>query len=339
MPQDPFELLERLVAIPSTTGSEGPYAQAVATVLRAEGLEVELPEVAPGRPNLIARPPGERPRVFFSTHLDTVPPHLPPRREGARMYGRGTADTKGPLVAMIEAARRLRTEGIGAGFLLVVGEEVDHVGAQVAGRTLDLFGARIVLGEPTSNRLVAAQKGLLKGRLRAEGVAGHSAFPDRGVSAIHRLLECLEQVRGDTWPRDPVLGETTLNVGTIEGGVAANVFAPSAEAQLMFRLAAPVAGVRARLESLLVAGVSLDVISQNDPVTLVPPAGYPTCVIPFNSDASYLAPLGPVWLCGPGAIEVAHSDHEHIDLADLLAGVELYVELGRLAGRERRSKK
>jgi acetylornithine deacetylase len=326
---DPFELLARWVDIPSITGDEGAYAGAVAEVLAAEGLAVELQEVAPGRPNLVARPPDRTPEIVFSTHLDVVPPHLPARREGDRLYGRGTADTKGPLVAMLLAARQLMAEGVGVGFLLVVGEEVDHCGALAAADALDLGQPTILLGEPTSNRVVAAQKGMLKVRAKAAGVAGHSAFPDRGVSAVHRLLTYLERVRSEPWPSDPVLGDTTLNVGTIAGGVAANVFAPEAEAQLMFRLAGPVVDAEARLRALLPEGVVVERISGNDPVRLPPPEGFDTCVIPFNSDAGYLESLGRVVLCGPGAIEVAHSDHEHIDLASLNEGAETYVRLAR----------
>ena len=332
MKNDPLELLEELVAIPSITGDEATYTRRVAELLSADGYDVELPEVEPGRPNLVARPQqGPPPAIYFSTHLDVVPPHIPPRWEGDSLYGCGTADTKGPLVAMFEAARRLRAEGISAGFLLVVGEEVDHIGAIHAAETLDLGGARILLGEPTSTRVVAAQKGLLKVRLSAVGQAGHSAFPDRGVSAVHRLLDALTAIRAEAWPDDPVLGETTLNVGTIQGGVAANVFAPAAEAVVLFRLCAPVAGVLERVEALLGEGVRCEVISRNDPVKLDPPAGFPTCVIPFNSDASYLSGLGPVWLSGPGRIELAHSEHEHIRREDVAAGIESYVALGRAA--------
>lgn len=327
-----FDLLERLVAISSISGDEGPYARALAELLEAEGYVVELQEVAPGRPNLLAltaTDAGPRADIVFSTHLDTVPPHLPPRREGDALYGRGTADTKGPLVTMLEAARALRSEGVAVGFLLVVGEEVDHVGAIAAARTCDLGGAAIILGEPTSSEVVAAQKGMLKVRANATGVAGHSAFPDRGVSAVHRLLTFLERVRAEDWPSDPVLGDTTLNVGLIDGGVAANVFAPAASATLMFRLAQSTADARARLDALLPEGVTLEPISSNDPVTLAPPEGFPTCVIPFNSDASYLAPLGEVVLCGPGRIELAHSEVEHITAAELESGVDIYTRLAR----------
>lgn len=334
---DPFQRLERWVAIASPTGDEGPYARAVADVLRAEGYRVELPEVAPGRPNLVALPPDGPAQIIFSTHLDVVPPHLPPRWEGDALYGRGTADTKGPLVAMLEAARRLRAEGLAVGFLLVAGEEVDHCGAIAAAATLDLGQPRILLGEPTSNRVVEAQKGILKVRIAAPGVAGHSAFPDRGVSAIHRLLDVLEALRREPWPSRPVLGDTTFNIGLIEGGVAANVFAPAASCQVLFRLAVPAGEVLAQVEALAAeacAEATIEVISRNDPVELTVPPGLPTCVIPFNSDAAYLAPLGRVWLCGPGAIELAHSEHEHIRRDDLLAGVERYVALGRAAAAE-----
>lgn len=330
---DPFDLLERLVAIPSPSGQEGAYAAEVARLLEAEGLEVEAREVAPGRPNVVARPRGAPPKVWLSTHLDVVPPHIPPRRDGDRLYGRGTADTKGPLVAMLEAARSLDPAARAqVGFLLVVGEEVDHSGALAAALQPDLR-ARIILGEPTSNRVVAAQKGLLKVRLVAEGVAGHSAFPDRGVSAVHRLLDVLEAVRRAPWPRRPALGETTLNVGTIQGGVAANVFAPRAEAVVLLRLVEPWRDALARIEAAAAAveGARVERLTSNDPVTFEPPPGFDTCVIPFNSDASYLAPLGPVWLCGPGAIEVAHADHEHIDRADLALGARTYARLLRAA--------
>ena len=334
LPSDPFDLLERFLRVPSPSGGEGPYAALVAEVLRDIGWRVDLLEVAPGRPNLLARPPGvDRPRAWLSTHLDVVPPELPVRREPTRMWGRGAADTKGPLVAMLHAGVRLREEGRPPGFLFVVGEEVDHSGALHAAHACDLGGARLILGEPTSNRLVAAQKGMLKLRVQAEGRAGHSAFPERGVSAIHRLLALFAAVEREPWASDPVLGPTTWNVGLIEGGVAANVFAPAAEAQVLFRLAGAAAPLEERLRALCPEGVRFERISGNDPVWFTPPEGFPTCVVPFNTDAAYLAPLGcPVWLVGPGAIELAHSVEEHIDRSDLLQGIETYARLCRLAG-------
>lgn len=329
-----LDLLERLVACRSTSGQEGEYARLCAEVLGDAGFRAELREAAPGRPNVVARDGASRLRVVFSTHLDTVPPHLEPRRDGRTLRGRGACDAKGPFLAMLEAARRLRARGAsGIGFLLLVGEEVDHLGAAVAGRDyrdLALDQPRILLGEPTSAKLVAAQKGLLKATLRATGKAGHSAFPDRGRSAVHDLLAALERILKEPWPSDPLLGPTTVNVGTISGGVAANVFAPSAEAVLLFRLVSPVAGVLARLRALC-EGLAVEVPSSNDPLRFAVPEGEPTSIIPFNTDATYVAPLGPVWLGGPGAIEIAHSPEEHLTEDQLEAGVELYVRLAERA--------
>ena len=125
--------------------------------------------------------------------------HLAPRREKDRLYGRGACDAKGPFLAMVLAARRLRAKGAtGIGFLLLVGEEVDHWGAIVAGRDYKAFATgspRIVLGEPTSAKVVAAQKGLLKVSLRASGKAAHSAFPDRGAAqSKHRSSPHLSEI-------------------------------------------------------------------------------------------------------------------------------------------------
>jgi acetylornithine deacetylase len=333
---DSFALLEKLVACPSTSGTEGPYARLAADVLRAEGYAVELREVEKDRPNVLARDGSERLRVVFSTHLDTVPPHIPPSLEGDRLDGRGACDAKGPFVSMLEAARRLRAKGAtGIGFLLVVGEEVDHGGALAAGRDYKDFAKdqpRILLGEPTSAKVVSAQKGLLKVAFRAEGKAGHSAFPDRGTSAVHALLDALERVRAETWPDDSRLGPTTFNVGTIAGGVAANVFAPSAEAVLVFRLVSRWKPILERLRQLA-PGLTVEAASQNDPVRFETPEGEETKVVPFNTDATYLAPLGPIWLGGPGAIEVAHSKDEHVTRDELERGTELYVRLAERALR------
>ncbi|HZU98138.1 MAG TPA: M20/M25/M40 family metallo-hydrolase [Planctomycetota bacterium] len=331
---DELGLLEKLVACRSTSGQEGDYARLAAEVLRELGFQAELREVAPGRPNVVARDGSTKLRVVFSTHLDTVPPHIPPTRKGDRLEGRGACDAKGPFVSMVEAARRLKEKGAtGIGFLLLVSEEVDHLGALVAGRDYQDLAKdqpRILLGEPTCAKVVLAQKGLLKVALRAHGKAGHSAFPDRGVSAVHGLLDALEKIRKEPWPTDPELGPTTINVGTIAGGVAANVFAPAAEAVLVFRLVSPWKPVLDRVRELC-QGVEVEAASQNDPVRFKVPAGEPTSLVPFNTDATYIAPLGPVWLGGPGAIEVAHSVDEHTTKDELAAGTDLYLRLAERA--------
>ncbi len=320
------ESLQEWLSIDSTSGDEETFLRHLETLFEGDGWTLERQEVSPGRWNLIAHD-GHPSRLVFSTHVDTVPPHLPVRLDNGRVYGRGACDTKGGLLAMWHAAARLRKSGAtGIGWLLVVGEEVDHIGARMA-RDLDLNAERIILCEPTQNQVVSAQKGMLRFRLSATGVAGHSAFPDDGSSALDPLLDTLEKMRHHRWPSDPVLGPTTFNIGVLNAGVAANIFAPRATAELLFRATGPIDELFDQIRPLLAEGVTLEDAVYNDPVYFDPPEGVPTCTVPFNTDATYLRELGEVWLVGPGDIRLAHGDHESIGLDEIEAGIERYVQL------------
>ncbi len=327
-PDKLVETLERWLAIDSVSGNERRFLEKLEQSFDERRWTVERQDVETDRWNLIATDAAPL-EVLFCTHVDTVPPTLPVRRDGDTIYGRGACDTKGGLLAMIEAARRLHDQGVdGLGFLLVVGEEVDHRGAKTA-RDLDLSPKRIILCEPTKNRVVRAQKGMLKVTLRTTGVAGHSAYPDEGESAVNPLLDALERIRNHDWPVDDVLGPTTLNIGQIDGGVAANVFAPDARAQLLFRAVDAVEPMLETVERLAGADVAVDDPIYNDPVFFDPPDDVPTCTVPFNTDAAYLGELGDIWLVGPGDIQVAHSDDEHIEVDEMLRGIDLYQSLTR----------
>ena len=326
---EPIELLRELIDTPSTTGDEAGVAEILERELTAGGYTVGRQQVHPERDNLLAIRDGETPRLLFCTHIDTVPPHIPFRQDERTVFGRGACDTKGGIVAMLEAGRRLRAGGLTEfGFLFVVGEEVDHSGAKAA-RALDLHVADIILCEPTVCRVISAQKGVVKVRLVAEGRAAHSGFPHRGVSAIERLLATLDTLRTRAWPSHPVLGQTFFNIGLIQGGVAANVLAPSATAELMFRTVGPSDEILAAIDCALVDGVRRELLTENGPELFDVPPGYETGVANFNTDASFLKQVGRILLVGPGDIEVAHSEHEHITIDELERGIDLYVRLGR----------
>jgi acetylornithine deacetylase len=329
---DARQLLLDWLPIDSVTGREKAFLEVLEAHLRDRGFACERQEVADERWNLVARN-ASKPRFYYSTHVDTVPPHLPVREEADVIYGRGACDTKGGIVAMLAAGERLMQDGLdNFGYLFVVGEEVDHAGAR-ASRDLGLQAERIILCEPTLNRVVAAQKGMVKLYVTADGIAGHSAYPRRGESAVHKLLDALQRLRAEPWPEHDMLGPTTINVGIIEGGVAANVFAPSARAEVLIRAVAPVQPMIERIGELFGDDVSFEVPASNDPVFFDPPADVSTTTVSFNTDASYLNEIAPIWLVGPGDIEVAHADHEHITHASLADGVDLYEKLGRLALR------
>jgi acetylornithine deacetylase len=235
---------------------------------------------------------------------------------------------------MLEAAALLIAEGHDdLAFLLTVGEEVDHVGAKAAG-SYGLAAAAVLLGEPTELALMRAQKGVLRLTLESSGRAAHSGYPERGESAIEKLLAALERIRAVPLGSDPLLGPGLLNVGMIQGGVAANVLAPAAGAEIMIRTVSPGAELAARIQAATGDQVRITVGTLTDPALLHVLAGYPTAVAGFATDAPYLAPIGPVVLAGPGSILVAHTAEEHITHADLAAGVALYLDLARrlLAG-------
>ena len=136
---------------------------------------------------------------------------------------------------MIAAAETLLAAGVrNFALLFVVGEERDSLGAKAAA-SLPRGSRFLINGEPTENRLAIGSKGALRYELVAKGKLAHSAYPELGESAIHALLDALEQIRSHTLPVDPVLGHSTLNVGLISGGRAPNVVADEASAEIMFR--------------------------------------------------------------------------------------------------------
>ncbi len=329
-----FREARELIEIESTTGCEGACVDRAERLLIASGLPVESIPVAPGRRDLLAGPPGAR--VVLVTHLDTVPPPIPFSEDEEFLHGRGSCDAKGIAAAMLEAARRLLASGVrGFGVLFVVGEEVDHAGARAANARVR--AESIIVGEPTRNLLARGHKGALVLRLRARGRAAHSAYPERGESAIHILLEALQRLRAADFGSDPVLGASTVNVGRIEGGVAPNVLAPEAWAELMFRVVVPLPELERRLRECLAApggsGVdprlSLEEVSSMPPTRTSELAGFPTTVVSFGTDIPFLRDAGTPYLIGPGDILDAHTAGEKVSRQELLEGAAVYERMVR----------
>ena len=191
-------------------------------------------EVEPHRYNVFAA--FGRPVVTLSTHMDTVPPFFPSREDDEFIWGRGACDTKGIIASMLTAAERLLETGArDFGLLFVVGEERNSAGAYHAAQ--NPRGSKYIInGEPTENQLALGSKGALRYEVVAKGKMAHSAYPELGESAIFKLLDALEAIRRVELPVDPVLGPSTLNIGTIRGGRAPNVIPDDARAEIFIRL-------------------------------------------------------------------------------------------------------
>jgi len=289
--------------------------------------------VTPGRDDLFATVV-ENPLVTLSTHLDTVPPFIPPRTSDGAIHGRGSCDAKGIAAAMICAAERLRDENAPVALLFVVGEEVTHDGAHaandaIAANRIPSSSRVIINGEPTDSTLALGTKGAIRVTVTTKGQAAHSAYPHLGHSATRDLVHLLYDLDRLEWPLDDLFGATTVNIGGLSGGVADNVVAPSAEARLMIRLVSPPAVVERIIERWAEGRATLEWGPMVPPVKLGVVDGFATSVAAFATDIPALTNWGTPFLFGPGSIHVAHRDDEHINVAELRAAVDAYVRLVR----------
>jgi acetylornithine deacetylase len=320
-----FELTKTLISIPSISGNEKAVAFFLADSLSAIGLHVELQDASADRPNVYARR-GE-PDVVLSTHTDTVPPYVGFTEDDDFIYGRGACDAKGLIAAMIKAAEALIEANVtDFGLLFVVGEEAGSPGARAA-NAIPNRSRYLINGEPTESKLALGSKGALRAVLRASGRAAHSAYPERGESAVDKLLDVLKDLRLAEFPHDKTLGATTMNIGVIKGGVAANVIPPEAEAELMFRVVTNTGALKRTIEDVVTARVEVEYTFECDPVFTERINGFETTVVAFTTDIPLLGNWGKPLLFGPGSILDAHTPNEKISKRDLVAAVETYKQM------------
>ena len=340
---DAIQLTRRLIDIESITYNECAVGEFLGDFLASRGFAAEKMVVQQDREsrcqgerfNVYAQKPRAAPEVVFSTHMDTVPPFIASSEDSEFIYGRGACDAKGIIAAQIAAAEQLCEEGIDAGLLFVVGEERDSAGAKIANQSPR--GSRFLInGEPTDNRVALASKGTLRAEIRATGKMAHSAYPELGESAIHKLIEALARVLAIDLPADAEIGPSTLNVGLIEGGRAPNVIADHAVAQVMVRLVGSSAETRKALETAVAGLATVEYTLEIPFMRFRHLEGLPSMVAAFTTDVPWLGSWGEPVLLGPGSIHVAHTPHEKLAKRELLESIDLYVEVARrlVSGKE-----
>ncbi len=324
---DVVALAAELLAIESSTGAEQGAVDFVSRWLIARGWNVTLQEVTRGRTNVWASRSGGG--VTLSTHLDTVPPFVPPSLDGDKLRGRGSSDAKGIAAAMMVAAENLAASGESrVDLLFVVGEEKGSDGARAANR-LRPTSKWLVNGEPTESKLASGAKGSLRVIVRTRGREAHSAYAHLGQSAIEPMLALLPTVRGLDLPSDPVLGDTTVNIGTIRGGTEANIVPALCEAELMFRLVGDVAPLRKRLTEWARGKAELEFGSYIPAQHFHTIAGFDVAPVAYTSDIPLLDKWGTPLLFGPGSIHVAHTPDEYISVRELRDAVGAYERIVR----------
>lgn len=250
-------LTQALVRIKSEnpTGTEQECAKFVAQWFRRLGVEVIVDEIAPGRPNVIARLRGDGPALLYLGHTDTVPagagwsedPFGGVLKDG-KIYGRGAADMKGGLAAIMIALKQVVESGIKPKRDFLVCATIDEEGARMLGamrlveKGLVDKDSLIVATEPTALELVVAQKGVMWYRVETRGKMSHAGTPHVGADAAHGLAASLLAIKNKfaELPYDhPLLGRASVTIGQMAAGKKTNVVPDSAWAEIDTRLVPP----------------------------------------------------------------------------------------------------
>ncbi|KAL9561942.1 hypothetical protein ACKAV7_013865 [Fusarium commune] len=331
-----LDLHKSLVERPSITGSEKHVSDFLKSYLQDAGFTVETQSVAKNRDNILAYYNNTRnTRVLVTSHIDTVPPFWPYERRGDEIWGRGTVDAKGSVAAQIIAVQELfdknKVSDGDVALLFVVGEETGGPGMGNV-NDLGLSWESVIFGEPTELKLARGHKGGLGFTIKANGKAGHSGYPETGSNAIDSLVRGLAALQKIELPGSKEFGNTTLNVGRIEGGVAGNVIPASAYATGGVRVAG---GTPEGVKDLI-----RQVVEESDPSLVVEFSygigpvptdydvdGFETVVLNYGTDIPRLKGSHKRYLYGPGSILEAHSAHEHLKVSDLEQAVEGYKKL------------
>lgn len=355
-----LNFFHRILSIDSTSGNEGELADALAVELAAEGRRVELFEVGDGTKNLLVS--WGAPKVIFCTHLDTVPPYISPIAEDGVVRGRGSCDAKGQIFAMYEACQVLESRGLtDFGLLLLAGEETGSFGAKAFSAMAQETGWSaewVIVGEPTDNHMASAAKGTKSFEVTFKGRSCHSGYPENGSSAIIYFNDFVNALRSVVFPGDPVLGETTWNIGKLSSDNPQNILSDSLTCRVYFRttfesdqmvcnIMKNIAGEDAKLRfgkpkaqdgSDIVAkevapwqkAMSVRAFGGDTPSHFEVLPGFDSKPVAFGSDAPQLTCFQHKILCGPGSILVAHRDEEYISLTDIETAIAQYVRMYEL---------
>ncbi|KAI1735402.1 hypothetical protein F4680DRAFT_435753 [Xylaria scruposa] len=333
------DLLKSLMSIVSTSELEHSIGVFLEQHLQSLGYTVERIPIAPGstRHNVYAYLGSARKtRVLLTAHMDTVPPHIPLTIDGDIIRGRGSSDDLGPLAAQIIAAEELRKEGkIRAegdiGLLFVVGEENGGHG-MIAANDMGVTWESGIFAEPTESKLAKGHKGQVAFEVIARGVACHSGYPHLGKSATSTLLTVLNELSVTSWPESELLGPSTFNIGTLEGGEKHNIVAPSAKALCEVRMVSDLPGIKVKLAEIIsrYPDVELNFVFEYPEALLDwEIEGFDAAPVAFGTDVPRLKDelCNKRVLYGPGSILVAHGPDEYIRVPELIESISGYKRL------------
>ncbi len=333
-----IDLFMRMLSIDSTSSKERGFADFLEKEFGSGKCTVSRFEVGDGTVNLLLS--WGHPGIVFCSHLDTVPPYIPPTVEndadGIIVRGRGSCDAKGQIFSMYCACRELEKRGYdGFGLLLLAGEETGSFGAK-SFRDAHPGGRYVIVGEPTDGKMVSASKGTKSFRITIKGKSFHSGYPQYGESAVEKFVDFMNRLRATEFPEDPLLGKTTWNVGKLSSDNPQNILSPQVSFRLYFRTTfMSDEAVCRTLDSWKADDVLVESFGGDTPMHYLTLKGFETATVSFGSDAPQLSNFSEKILCGPGSILVAHTPDEYIRLSDIRTAADNYVRMFELL-RERK---
>ena len=351
-----------LISIPSISGTENQVGSFLVDYLASQDYTVDLQFVKPrdntpegqDRFNVVAWKGSETPspRLLVTSHIDVVPPNIPYNIDDGDITsdtlikGRGSVDAKGSIAAMITAFEELlqanRVNADDVMLLFVVGEEVSGDGMRAFSESVKTMphGLRFdaaIFGEPTENKLACGHKGGLFCVLKAKGVPGHSGYPWLGKSANEVTVRALAKLIDTDLGSSEEYGNTTVNIGRFEGGVASNVIAENATVDIMVRVAIGPEKEGSEIARHRILKALDEVDDEAFDLECSPGYGFVDCqcgvdgfddiVVNYGTDIPFLQGDHVRYLYGPGSILVAHGANENLTVGVLEDAVEGYQKL------------
>lgn len=316
-----IDILLKILEIDSTSGKENVLADFITKNIYLEGSELEIQNISNDQKNLFFK--WGSPEIIFCSHLDTVPPYIPPRIQDHIIHGRGSCDAKGQLACMYEVCSQLyKHSENNFGLLMLSGEEVGSYGAIRANQIIK--GSKyVIIGEPTENKLIKASKGNLLYKVKIKGRSSHSGYPEYGDNAILRLQAFLNNLSEIFFQVDNSLGKTTYNIGRLESNNAYNVISDCVTLEVFFRTTFKTHKViKEKLPELEDDNVTIEYIYGKTPMNFLTLDGFETDIVSYGTDATDLNNLGERLFYGPGSILDAHTDDEYININDMHKAVE-----------------
>jgi len=332
-----IDLLIRMMEVDSTSGKEENIVEVIQKNFVSEKAECEIQDIPNGKKNIFYK--WGIPEIIFCSHIDTVPPFIPPYKDEKRILGRGSCDAKGQIAVLAETCLQLESEGKNNfGLLMLAGEEVGSYGAQTANKLIN--GCKfVIVGEPTENKLIKAGKGNILIEFAITGKAAHSGYPSKGDNAIERFRVFLNRLKELKFPEDEILGDTTYNVGLLTSGNAHNVISDSVTFKVFFRTTFITHNIlEERIKEICDEHIAYKIQYGDAPIEFHTVEGFDTGTVSYGSDAPELYNLGKRLLYGPGTIFVAHTKEEYVATEDLYKAVKdlknIYYKLEEEIGAE-----